>query len=101
MSSSLTDSSPRASYSGLTAFTPARFDRLGRTAFVSQPKGGGTISVSVAAGERSGRRTDGPAIVAEGLTKSFGDVRALAGIDFRAPAGTVLGLLGPNGAGKT
>jgi ABC-type multidrug transport system ATPase subunit len=28
-------------------------------------------------------------------------VRALAGIDLRAPAGTVLALLGPNGAGKT
>ncbi len=41
------------------------------------------------------------AIEAEGLTKSFGDVHALAGVDLRAPAGTVLGLLGPNGAGKT
>ncbi|WP_420035985.1 ATP-binding cassette domain-containing protein [Streptomyces sp. cg28] len=37
----------------------------------------------------------------EGLTRSFGDRRALAGIDLRAPAGSVLALLGPNGAGKT
>jgi ABC-2 type transport system ATP-binding protein len=41
------------------------------------------------------------AILAEGLTKRFGDVVALDGIDFQVPAGTVFGLLGPNGAGKT
>jgi ABC-2 type transport system ATP-binding protein len=41
------------------------------------------------------------AILAEGLTKSFGTVQALRGIDLSVPRGTVLGLLGPNGAGKT
>ncbi len=41
------------------------------------------------------------AISAEGLVKSFGDVRALDGVDLDVPEGTVLGLLGPNGAGKT
>jgi ABC-2 type transport system ATP-binding protein len=43
----------------------------------------------------------GPAILVEGLTKSFGEVRALRGIDLSVPQGTVLGVLGPNGAGKT
>ena len=33
--------------------------------------------------------------------KTFGDVRALDGVDLDVPEGTVLGLLGPNGAGKT
>jgi ABC-2 type transport system ATP-binding protein len=41
------------------------------------------------------------AIHAEGLVKTFGDVRALDSVDLDVPEGTVLGLLGPNGAGKT
>src|SRR5215470_2727882 len=41
------------------------------------------------------------AIVVEGLEKSYGNVRALCGVDFAARPGSVLGLLGPNGAGKT
>ncbi len=41
------------------------------------------------------------AITVEGLTKHFGTVAALEGIDFEVPRGTVFGLLGPNGAGKT
>jgi ABC-2 type transport system ATP-binding protein len=44
---------------------------------------------------------DGQAIEVEGLTKRFGDVVALGGIDFSVPTRSVFGLLGPNGAGKT
>jgi len=45
----------------------------------------------------------GPAIAAYELTKVFpkGNVRALDGLTFESPQGTVLGVLGPNGAGKT
>jgi ABC-type multidrug transport system ATPase subunit len=41
------------------------------------------------------------AVQAEGLTKTYGAVQALAGLDLQVAAGTVTGLLGPNGAGKT
>ena len=42
-----------------------------------------------------------PAIHIEGLTKRFGTVEALRGIDLEVQPQTILGLLGPNGAGKT
>src|SRR4051812_38863097 len=61
-------------------------------------------STSVARKERMKRLQeviDGPAISVHGLVKSYGDVRALDGVDLEAATGTVLGLLGPNGAGKT
>ncbi len=41
------------------------------------------------------------AINVAGLAKTFGEVRALDGLDLQIQAGTVFGLLGPNGAGKT
>lgn len=46
-------------------------------------------------------RVSEPAISVSGLVKTFGDVRAIDGVDLEAAPGTVLGLLGPNGAGKT
>ena len=42
-----------------------------------------------------------PAIVVEGLRKSYGAVEAVRGVDFTVAAGEVFALLGPNGAGKT
>ena len=44
---------------------------------------------------------DSPAIEIRGLAKSYGDVRALEGIDLSIRRGQFFGLLGPNGAGKS
>src|SRR3954464_6561688 len=41
------------------------------------------------------------AIEASGLVKTFGELRAVDGVDLAVPRGSVYGVLGPNGAGKT
>ncbi len=41
------------------------------------------------------------AVEATGLVKTFGEVRAVDGVDLSVPTGGVYGFLGPNGAGKT
>lgn len=42
-----------------------------------------------------------PAVITRDLSRRFGRVNALSGVNFALPAGAVLGLLGPNGSGKT
>ncbi len=41
------------------------------------------------------------AVETRGLTRDFGDVRAVDGVDLAVPAGSFYGFLGPNGAGKS
>ncbi|MFD7548226.1 ATP-binding cassette domain-containing protein [Streptomyces sp. NPDC059816] len=52
-------------------------------------------------GGRATARPGAPAIETAGLVKTFGDNRAVDGVDLTVPTGTVYGVLGPNGAGKT
>ena len=44
---------------------------------------------------------DEPAIRTRALSRSYGSLRALDGLDLDVPRGTLFALLGPNGAGKS
>ncbi len=48
-----------------------------------------------------GRSDDRDVLSIEGLSLSFGGLRALASVDFTVRKGSITGLIGPNGAGKT
>ena len=59
---------------------------------------GAAAHAVVPAGGRAGR---GPAVQVSGLTKHYGEIRAVDGIDFDVRPGETFGFLGPNGAGKS
>jgi ABC-2 type transport system ATP-binding protein len=42
-----------------------------------------------------------PAIVTEGMSRYFGDHKAVDGVDLNIPSGSIYGFLGPNGCGKS
>ena len=45
--------------------------------------------------------TDTPLLELRGITKSFGSVQALDGVDFEVQPGEIMALVGDNGAGKS
>jgi len=63
------------------------------------------VVVHVGTQSRSDPKSNGesppPVISVSGLTKRYGDVEAVRGIDFEVARGETFGFLGPNGAGKT
>ncbi|WP_380872046.1 ABC transporter ATP-binding protein [Sphingomonas sp. DBB INV C78] len=70
-------------------------------AFVDLLGGGPPGTSRLAEAYRQIPESDQPAILAEGLTKRFGDFTAARDIRFSVPRGQIFGLLGPNGAGKS
>jgi ABC-2 type transport system ATP-binding protein len=48
-----------------------------------------------------GKTLDGVALLTRDLTRRFGDVVAVNGLDLAVPRGSIFGFLGPNGSGKT
>ena len=57
----------------------------------------GAAEIVIPPGPRLGDKV----IVASGLTKGFGEVLLIEGLDFILPPGAIVGVIGPNGAGKT
>ncbi len=76
------------------------FDRMpSRT--VAAGAGGATHDRNSRRGPPSGHYWEMRELAVSGVTKSFGDLRVLDGVDLTIPAGTFTGILGSSGSGKT
>jgi ABC-type branched-subunit amino acid transport system ATPase component/ABC-type branched-subunit amino acid transport system permease subunit len=69
-----------------------------------RPKAPAPLPLSLAAGAPAPRDQAEPGsllLKVEGLSRSFGGLRAVSKVSFEVNAGEILGIIGPNGAGKT
>ena len=66
----------------------------------AQAQGAGQLPEAIL-GRSGGAAGDGPLMVVETVSKSFGGIQALREFSMELPAGRISGLIGPNGAGKT
>src|ERR1700716_2285380 len=75
----------------------------GRTALSAASLRSDDAREAAAVATATGRSGSGPGavITVSGLTKRYGEVEAVRGIDFEVTRGETFGFLGPNGAGKT
>ncbi len=75
---------------------------MGTRAGTASGKAGTGATADRASGGMGPGQSDGQAVISvRGLTKRYGDVEAVRGIDFEVSRGETFGFLGPNGAGKT
>ena len=75
--------------------------QAGASAGAVAPSGAPQAGGAVGNGHAHDGHRPPPVIAVSGLTKRYGDVEAVRGIDFTVAAGETFGFLGPNGAGKT
>jgi ABC-2 type transport system ATP-binding protein len=75
--------------------------QAGASAGAVAPSGAPQAGGAAGNGHAHDGLTPPPVIAVSGLTKRYGEVEAVRGIDFTVAAGETFGFLGPNGAGKT
>jgi branched-chain amino acid transport system permease protein len=87
---------------GLAGFIEALFQRHYRRA-ASQPSSGTELHIAATAApyRAAASAMDAPLLAVRGVSKSFGNLRAVNGADFDVACGSITALIGPNGAGKT